>query len=35
MGLIGAPLGIGLGLLLAIGLSAMMRSIGFPVATSC
>ena len=31
MGLIGAPLGLGLGLLLAIGLSAVMRSIGFPV----
>ncbi len=31
MGLIGAPLGIGLGLLLAIGLSSVMRSIGFPV----
>jgi len=31
MGLIGAPLGLGLGLLLAIGLSAVMRSVGFPV----
>ncbi|MDP9227539.1 MAG: ABC transporter permease [Actinomycetota bacterium] len=31
MGLIGAPLGLGLGVLLALGLIALMRSIGFPV----
>jgi len=31
MGLIGAPLGLGLGLLLALGLIALMREVGFPV----
>ncbi|HET8976229.1 MAG TPA: FtsX-like permease family protein [Solirubrobacterales bacterium] len=31
MGLVGAPLGLGLGLLLALGLIALMREVGFPV----
>ncbi len=31
MGLIGAPIGLGLGLLLALALIALMRSIGFPI----
>jgi putative ABC transport system permease protein len=31
LGLVGAPLGLGLGLLLALGLITVMREIGFPV----